>query len=141
MVELTTEEFETAKARGEARMRGPRAESARYDAGRNRVIVRLTTGVELGFAPRDVEGLEHASVDDLKVIEVEAFGLGIHFPKLDANLYVPALLEGALGSKRWMAAQLGAAGGRTRSAAKAAASRKNGKRGGRPRRGAADGDR
>ena len=141
MVELTTEEFETAKARGEARMRGPRAESARYDAARNRVIVRLTTGVELGFAPRDVEGLEHASVDDLKVIEVEAFGLGIHFPKLDADLYVPALLEGALGSKRWMAAQLGAAGGRTRSAAKAAASRKNGKRGGRPRRGAADGDR
>ena len=112
MVELTTEEFETAKARGEARMRGPRAESAHYDAGRNRVIVRLTTGVELGFAPRDVEGLQDASVDDLKVIEVEAFGLGIHFPKLDTDLYVPALLEGVLGSKRWMAAQLGAAGGR-----------------------------
>jgi hypothetical protein len=45
---------------------------------------------------------------------------------------VPALLEGVLGSKRWMAAQLGAAGGRTRSAANAAASRENGKRGGRP---------
>jgi hypothetical protein len=143
MVELTTEEFEAAKARGKARMRGPRAESAHYDAGRNRVIVRLTTGVELGFAPRDVEGLQHASIDDLKVIEVEALGLGLglHFPKLDADLYVPALLEGVLGSKRWMAAQLGAAGGRTRSAAKAAASRESGKRGGRPRRIAADGDR
>ncbi len=141
MIELTKEEFETAKARGEARMRGPRAESAHYDAGRNRVIVRLTTGVELGFAPRDVEGLQNASVDDLKVIEVEAFGLGIHFPKLDADLYVPALLGGVLGSKRWMAAQLGAAGGRTRSAVKAAASRENGKRGGRPRRSAAEGDR
>ena len=122
-------------------MRGPHAESAHYDAGRNRVIVRLTTGVELGFAPRDVEGLEHASVGDLKVIEVEAFGLGIHFPKLGADLYVPALLEGVLGSKRWMATQLGAAGGRVRSAAKAAASRENGKRGGRPRRTAVDGDR
>jgi len=140
MVELTSEEFARAKARGEARMRGPRAESAHYDAGRNRVIVRLTTGVELGFAPRDVEGLEHASVGDLKVIEVEAFGLGIHFPKLGADLYVPALLEGVLGSKRWMATQLGAAGGRVRSAAKAAASRENGKRGGRPRRTAVDGD-
>ena len=117
MVQLTKQEFERAKACGEVRMRGPRAESAHYDAGRNRVIVRLTTGVELGFAPRDVEGLQHASIDDLKVIEVEAFGLGIHFPKLDADLYVPALLQGALGSKRWMAAQLGAAGGRTRSAA------------------------
>src|SRR3974390_3091521 len=118
MVELTKEEFEAAKARGEAGLRGQRAESAHYDAGRNRVIVRLTTGVELGFAPRDVEGLEHASVDDLKVIEVEAFGLGIHFPKLGADLYVPALLEGVLGSKRWMAKQLGAAGGRGRTAPK-----------------------
>ena len=131
MVELAKEEFEAAKARGEARLRGPRAESAHYDAGRNRVIVRLTNGVELGFAPRNVEGLQHASAEDLKAIEVEAFGLGIHFPKLDADLYVPALLQGVLGSKRWMAAQLGAAGGRTRSAAKAAASRENGKRGGR----------
>jgi hypothetical protein len=134
MVELSKEEFEAAKARGEVLMRGPRAESAHYDAGRNRIIVRLTTGVELGFAPRDVEGLRHASADDLKLIEVEAFGLGIHFPKLDADLYVPALLQGMFGSKRWMAAQLGAAGGRARSAAKAAASRENGKRGGRPRR-------
>jgi hypothetical protein len=134
MVELTKEQFEAAKARGEARMRRPRAESAHYDAGRNRIIVRLTTGVELGFAPRDVECLRHASADDLKVIEVEAFGLGIHFPKLDADLYVPALLQGVLGSKRWMATQLGAGGGRARSAAKAAASRENGKRGGRPRR-------
>jgi hypothetical protein len=140
MVELTTEQFEAAKARGEARMRSPRAESAHYDAGRNRVIVRLTTGVEIGFAPRDVEGLQHASIDDLKVIEVEAFGLGIHFPKVDADLYVPALLEGVLGSNRWMAARLGAAGGRTRSAAKAAASRENGKLGGRPRKVAAAGE-
>jgi hypothetical protein len=134
MVELAKEEFEAAKARGEVRMRGPHAESAHYDAGRNRIIVRLTTGVELGFAPRDVEGLRHASADDLKVIEVEAFGLGIRFPRLDADLYVPALLEGVLGSKRWLAAQLGAAGGRARSAAKAAAARAHGRRGGRPRR-------
>jgi hypothetical protein len=140
MVELTTEQFEAAMARGEARMRGPRAESAHYDAGRNRVIMLVTTGVEVGFAPRDVEGLQHASIDDLRAIEVEAFGLGIHFPTIDADLYVPTLLEGVMGSKRWMAAQLGAAGGRTRTPAKATASRENGKRGGRPRKIAAAGD-
>ena len=70
MVELAKEGFEAAKARGEARLRGQRAESAHYDAGRNRIIVRLTTGIEIGFAPRDVEGLQHASAEDLKVIEV-----------------------------------------------------------------------
>ena len=74
-------------------MREPRAVSAHYDAGRNRIIVRLTTGVEIGFAPRDVEDLRNASRDDLKAVEVEAFGLGIHFPTIDADLYVPALLR------------------------------------------------
>ena len=137
MAELTPQEFAAAKVRGEERLRGPRAESAHYDAERDRVIVRLTTGIEIGFAPRDAEGLQHASRDDLAEIEVEAFGLGIHFPRLDADLYVPALLEGVLGSKSWMAAQLGAAGGRVRSSAKAAASRDNGKRGGRPRKSSA----
>jgi hypothetical protein len=132
MAELTREEFEAAKARGEARMRGPRAESALYDVGRDRIIVRLTTGAEVAFAPRDVPCLQHASPDDLDPIEVQSFGLGLHFPKLDADLYVPALLEGIFGPKNWMAAQLGAAGGRVRSAAKAAASRENGTRGGRP---------
>jgi hypothetical protein len=141
MVELTTAEFAAAKARGEARMRGPRAASAHYDAGRNRVIVRLTTGVEIGFAPRDVEGLRDASIDDLKAIEVEAFGLGIHFPRLDADLYVPALLQGVLGSKRWMAAQLGSAAGHAHSPAKAAASRESGERGGGPRKVVAGGKR
>ena len=137
MAELTPEQFEAAKARGEKRLRGPRVESAHYDAGRDRVIVRLTTGIEIGFTPRDAEGLTHASRDDLAEIKIEAFGLGIHFPRLDADLYVPALLEGVLGSRRWMAARLGAAGGRVRSNAKAAASRNNGRRGGRPRKAAA----
>lgn len=117
MAEPTAEEIETAVARGKARMRGPRAESARYDAGRNRIVVRLTTGIEIGFSPRDAEGLEHASVEDLKAVEVEALGLGIHFPSLDADIYVPALLQGILGSKRWTARRRAADAGRARDSA------------------------
>jgi hypothetical protein len=93
-------------------MAGPRAISAHYDGGRDRVIVRLTTGVEIGFAPRDAEGLIGATPADWKVIEVEAFGLGSHFPALDADLYLPALLEGILGSRRWMEQRASAAAGR-----------------------------
>lgn len=132
--DLPAEAFAAAEARGAARLRGPRAEKAHYDAGRDRVIVRLTTGVEIGFAPRDAEGLAGATREQLAKIEVEAQGLGLHFRLLDADLYVPALLEGVLGSKAWMAARLGAAGGSARGGAKAAAARANGKRGGRPRR-------
>jgi hypothetical protein len=108
------ERFEAERRRGAKRVRGPRAVAARYDAGRGRVVITLSTGVELGLAPRDVEGLAGAPAEDLRVIELEAVGLGVHFPRLDADLQVPALLEGVLGSRRWMAARLGAAGGRAR---------------------------
>ncbi|MDE1148568.1 MAG: DUF2442 domain-containing protein [Azospirillaceae bacterium] len=139
MAELTAEAFDAALARGEARLRGPRAESAHYDADRDRVIVCLTTGIELGFPPQAVEGLAGAAATDLAEIEVQAFGLGLHFPRLDADVYVPALLEGVLGSPQWMAqrspaAVLGATGGQARGGAKAAAARENGKRGGRPKK-------
>jgi hypothetical protein len=40
----------------------------------------------MGFAPRDAEGLRHAASEDLATIEVEPFGLGIHFQRLDADL-------------------------------------------------------
>ncbi len=139
MAELTTEQFAAAVARGAAHMRGPRAESAHYDADRNRVIVRLTTGVEIGFAPGRTEGLARACVDDLKVIEVQAFGLGIHFPALDADLYVPALLKRVLGSKSWMAAQL-ALKGEWHEPSKAVGSADRVKRVGRPQKAAGVGD-
>lgn len=36
-------------------------------------------------------------------------GLALHWPSLDAD--IPSLMQGVFGTKRWMAAQLGAAGG------------------------------
>jgi hypothetical protein len=54
--------------------------------------------------------------------------------KLDADIYLPALVEGMLGSRNWMAAHLGARGGRAKSRARAAASRRNGRLGGRPKK-------
>jgi hypothetical protein len=44
---------------------------------------------------------------DLDVIEISPSGLGIHFPKLVADLYLPALLEGFFGSRHWTAAKAG----------------------------------
>jgi hypothetical protein len=128
-------EFTAANRRAaERRARGPIAVAARYDRRRDRVVVSLDTGVELAFPPRLAQGLGHASPADLASIELSPSGFGVHFPKLDAHLYLPALLQGVFGSKAWMAAALGAAGGRARSAAKVAAARANGRHGGRPRR-------
>ena len=81
-----------------------------------------------------MEGLRDARLSQLKTIEISPSGFGIHFPDLDADLYVPGLLEGFLGSKTWMASRLGQTGGRSSSSAKKAASRANGRLGGRPRK-------
>jgi hypothetical protein len=132
---VTRRDISRANARA-ARLRdsGPTAVSAEYDRHRDRIVVKLSTGIELGFSLHETQGLEAAKPAQLKVIEVSPSGLGLHFPKLDADLYLPALLEGTLGSRRWMAAHLGAEGGRARTTVKAAASRQNGKLGGRPRK-------
>lgn len=112
----------------------PRAIAARYDRRVSRVMVSLSNGLELAFPPHLAEGLADAKPADLAAIEITPTGLGLHWPKLDADLYLPALLQGVFGSPRWMAGLLGKSGGLARTAAKAAAARENGRKGGRPRR-------
>lgn len=132
---ITDADVKLAQARMQARLEsGPRAVAARYDRRVSRVVVRLDSGLELAFPPHLAEGLDRARPDDLVDIEISPSGLGLHFPRLDADLYLPALLDGVLGSRKWMAGQMGKAGGSTRTPVKAAASRENGKLGGRPRK-------
>jgi hypothetical protein len=127
--------FQQATRRARERTKqSPHAIGARYDRKAGRIVVRLSPGIDLSFSPADAEGLEEAIPAQLELIEISPSGLGIHFPKIDADLYIPALLEGFLGSKRWMAARMGAQGGKSRSIRKKAASRANGKLGGRPRK-------
>lgn len=134
----SADEFSAAKGLADERQATEaRAISARYDRRRGRIIIALSNGLELAFPPDIAEGLQGAAPADLAAIELSPSGFGIHFPKLDADLYIPALIQGIFGSKAWMAAQLGASGGRSRSRAKTVAARANGKRGGRPRKTAA----
>ena len=114
---------------------GPVAVAARYRAGM--IFVELNSGVEIRFPVSLAQGLEGASPKDLAEIRIEARGLGLHWPRLDADLYVPGLLQGVLGTKKWMA-EIGKLGGSVTSAAKARAAAKNGKLGGRPKKATAD---
>lgn len=133
----TYDNFELANRRArEMQAAAPKAVAAYYDRASGRVVIRLNSKLDVSFSPRDAEGLEHAKPSQLAEIEITPSGFGIHFPKLDADFYLPALLEGFLGSKRWMASRLGQAGGTSRSPAKKAASRANGRLGGRPKKAA-----
>jgi hypothetical protein len=129
------DQLASATRRAERRRRtGPSAVAARYDRRSKRVIVRLSSGLDIAFSPTSAQGLENATSDQLTEIEISPSGFGLHFPRLDADIYLPGLLEGLLGSRAWMAARLGAQGGKATTRAKAAAARANGARGGRPKK-------
>ena len=130
----TEERMSTAAKLDTFRLAPPRAVRARYDRRRRRVIVRFSTGLDVSFSPRDAQGLEKATAAQLERIEISPSGYGIRFPKIGADIYMPALLLGFLGSRNWIAGRLGALGGKSRSAAKIAAAKRNGRRGGRPRK-------
>lgn len=134
---MKTTELELARASKRAATRvqkDPRAISAYYEPAKGLVFIGLSNGVLIGFEPKRIQGLGESKPRDLSLIEITPSGYGIHFPKLDADIYVPALLAGLFGSQRWIASHLGRSGGRATSAAKVAAARHNGRLGGRPKR-------
>jgi hypothetical protein len=130
---ISKDQLKAANARGATTMaRGPIARAARYDFRRGLIVIALEGGCEFAFPAALAEGLADAPRSKLTKIKISPNGLGLHWPLLDADLYVPGLIEGAFGSGRWMQ-QIGKLGGLSRSATKAKASRENGKRGGRPK--------
>jgi hypothetical protein len=127
-----------AERRGQRAVRTePRARAARYDRKSGRVIVDLTNGCSFAFPARKAQGLERASDQELTQIEILGLGLGLHWDKLNVDLSVPGLLAGLFGTKAYMDRQRAARAGSATSAAKAAAARRNGAKGGRPRKTAA----
>jgi hypothetical protein len=74
--------------------------------------------------------------DDLEISTGGLIGLGAGLVTVRSgghvDLYLPLLLQGLFGPRRWMASLLGKAGGSATSPAKKAASRAKGSRGGRP---------
>lgn len=131
MRKVTVEELARARAEGElAERTEPRAVHAEYDAGRGVVLMQLASGQWYGFSPSLVRELAGASPQDLAAVEVEAFGEALHWEALDADVSVPGIIFDSLDAPAWWARWIAS---RT-TAKKAAASRENGKKGGRPRK-------
>ena len=131
MDKLTDAQIDAALERGRTtRLGEPRALACRYDRAAARVVVELTNGCVFAFPPNLAQGLDGTTDDQLAQVEILGAGSGLRWEVPDVDLSVPGLLAGLFGTRAYMARQ----GGRTTSAAKAAAARSNGAKGGRPRK-------
>ncbi|MBX3174111.1 MAG: DUF2442 domain-containing protein [Gemmatimonadaceae bacterium] len=117
------------------RVRGRRAESASYDRDTGRVMLELSNGFVFGFPARAIPALAKASADELAEVAISPGGGALHWATLDADVSVPGLLLASVDRPSRLR-ELARLAGRSRSAAKAAAARANGAKGGRPRKAA-----
>ena len=128
------ERFKAARARGDARAEDPSAVvDAHYDRASDAVWLVFRGGGSMTIPRRFIPGLEGQPGSALESVSVSPAGDALLWNSLDADVYVPGLVERAFGHKLFAAAA-GRRGGRRRSKAKAAASRRNGAKGGRPRK-------
>jgi len=112
----------------------PRAESVSYNELDNKITIRLKNGATSSFPPTLVQGLADATPDEIADFSLTSEGRSVRWESLDLDFSIPGLVANIFGTKEWMA-ELGRQGGRRISIAKADAARKNGAKGGRPKKG------
>lgn len=88
-----------ARAAGKQTLLGPRAVAARYLAARDRIEIDLASGFSVQVPRSFSARLANASTADSARIEIVDSGLGLHWPAIDEDWYVPAVIE-ALGVVR-----------------------------------------
>ena len=132
---ITTDaEIDRAIERAQSLQDEPRVIGVEYrpGAGLDLLILTMNDGHRHVIPREDLQGLESATKAQIAEVEIVGNGTGLHWPALDIDHYVPALLGRIYGNRSWMA-RIGKKGGSVKSAAKKMASRANGLRGGRPR--------
>jgi hypothetical protein len=120
------------RAGRQAALSEPRAAEAKFLPARHQLHILLTNGASLSLPIGIVQELRAATRAQLSDIEILPGGDGLHWPAIDLTISVPGLIASLFDPSVWMS-ELGRRGGSRATAAKAAAARRNGLRGGRPR--------
>ena len=73
----------------------PRVTAVEYrpGPGLDLLILKMNDGHRVCIPREDLEGLQTASRQDVANVEILGRGTGLHWPALDLDLYVPALLR------------------------------------------------
>lgn len=155
-------QFEAANRRGlEMQVGTVHAVSARYNALDGMLELELRGGMKLLIPAHLLQGVADQNAESIARVELSACGSALHWPALDADFSIQSLAAGSFGSASWMqkleeegrldeasltrrraleklqtptASSMGRKGGAARSETKAASSRANGAKGGRPRK-------
>ena len=128
----TDEELDEAVRRGREEQLAKYARSASYSPTRDAFILRMYTGASVELPRHLVPYVAEAPKRLAAEVELLPGGGGVHWEQLDMDHSVPGLIREIFGL-----AQDFRRAGATKSKARAAASRANGRLGGRPRKNAA----
>ena len=127
---LRTRECETAR---QAKIDAvePRANKVIFEDGR--ITIDFNNGATFSFLAESVEAISQLPSEILATVELTPSGKGLRWDEPDIDLSIQGLLLGIFGSNVWMR-EIAVKGGSSTSEKKKAASRANGKKGGRPRK-------
>lgn len=88
----TAADLNRAKLIGAARAAAPRVIAAEYDEGRDRLELEFDHGFAVAVSRQGVPGLQNATAQDLREIEVLGSGDAVYFRRIDQSLNIPNLL-------------------------------------------------
>ena len=74
-------------------LKAPRAVAARYLPARDRVEIDLASGWSVQVPRAFSARLAKAAPEDCEQVEIVDSGLGLHWPAIDEDWYVPAVIE------------------------------------------------
>ncbi len=127
---LTDEEFEAARKRGELEMANG-ARSVRFDHSKGTVVITMRSGA-VALIPWSLIPIVSGEKRPRVVgVELSPLCTTLRFPQFDADFSIRSLVRHAFGMNEG-----NKIAGSTKSAARAAASRRNGRKGGRPKKSA-----
>ena len=121
-----------ARERGQKQLETEaQARRVTYDHLRDQLVIELKNGITVLLPTHLLQEMGGAAPEAIAGVQLGPRGASLHWETLDVSFSLAGLLAGIFGTRAWMQ-EMGRLGGGTKSAAKAAAARSNGKQGGRP---------